>query len=201
MNALIKAPRRTAAALPVQAIDELARKVRELVAVRSNLDSVLHEQERLRQGDDYRPELLTLPALPAHIESTTALATEMSKPPAVENILDALSVLAGVYGARGDAETIASIGVELIQAERASRMALYAATVALLRPVPGERPSSANGWNGVPDMPWKFMPTLSEFIAELREQQRKWQWLISRVEALPAHYAEAQKGLQASKAA
>jgi thiol-disulfide isomerase/thioredoxin len=141
------------------------------------------------------------PALPPHTEATMVLADEMSKPPTAKNILDAFSVLAGVYGPRGDPEIIASVGVELVQAERPSRMALYAATVALLRPVSGESPSSANGWNDVPDTPRKFAPTLSEFITELRKHQRRWQFLTSEVQALPARYATIQKGLQALMAA
>ena len=205
MNALIRAPSKAAEVLQVQKVDDLMEKMHELVEIaykvnhvfRLTGDSIEAGSLRARYERELAAAINDLPpALPPHTEATMALANEMSKPPMAKNILDAFSVLAGVYGARGEPEIIASVGVDLVQAERPSRMALYAATVALLRPVPGERPSSQNDWKGVPDTPRKFAPTLSEFIAELRKEQRSWQCLTSQIAALWERYATAQQGLQ-----
>jgi hypothetical protein len=68
-------------------------------------------------------------------------------------------------------------------------MALYETTLALLRPIPGH--DEAPNDPAVPDMPRKFLPNISEFIVELREQDERWRCRAARVLELPAKHAEA----------
>ena len=73
----------------------------------------------------------------------------------------------------------------MIEAEAPSFVALYAATMALMRPTPEEREWIADTYQvvGLKQGRWeikaprkarKFTPTISEFLLELETQQARW---------------------------
>ena len=111
--------------------------------------------------------------------------------------------MAGVYGARGDGDIVASVGVALIQTEGTTKIELYGAILALLRPIPNERPSLKNDCLVIRRAPEgrKFAPTLSEVIAEIQQQHDRWQLRTDRITDLPQRYAKVREVFQALEAA
>ncbi len=158
--------------VPVAAIDDLLRRVAEV-------------QRGHREGG----------ALPPHAEQTIAQARALQKPATRRQVLDALSILAGLFGPRGDAEVVAAVGAALVEAERPSVAELHIALLALIRPAPGEKPSLENDFEGVPPKPRVFAPTISEVLAAILEARSEWRWRMRSLEnALGRHDADRMGG-------
>lgn len=123
----------------------------------------------------YCEERTPLPPLPANVQSTLAAVDEFLQPATRETILDSLTVLTGLYPSyRGDAETLATAGADLIEVEELSTIAVLSATITLLRPIPGKRARPDLGQDEEPPQARKFMPSLSELILEARSQEETW---------------------------
>ena len=151
MNDIVPISPKQSSPLPVRQMDDLSRRVLELV----NLSS----------GD----------ALPAHARSTVAeLKSVMAARMTRADILYALELLVAQYGGRGDAETRADTMVELLLAEDASRHALVDAIIRLIRPIPGEVGDMSNGFVDTPPRARTFLPTTSEIINEVRARDECW---------------------------
>lgn len=194
MSALAR-PNRSTATVPVQAVDDFVAKVDELLTFARELDQLERE---IRDRDRLPGRVVNkrAPALPAHARATITALSGMSKPASPKDILDALTVLAGVYGPRGDGDIVASVGVPLIQVEGTTRIELYGAILALLRPIPGERPSFKNDYAGRAPEGRRFAPTLSEVIAEIQQQRYRWQWRANCLFGLPDRHAEIGRSLR-----
>jgi hypothetical protein len=103
----------------------------------------------------------------------------------------------------------ATVGVDMIEAEAPSYVALYAAAMALIRPAPAEyREPSRSPLVGVigEDMVVKlsrrgraFGPTISEFIFELETQQARWNDRLNALSDLREKHALATTMIEKAK--
>jgi hypothetical protein len=192
---LTSLPARQGSILPVKDVVQLKEHADELDRIALEVNDVLRRFEKFEKGEHYRFTPSTLPDLPAHAARTIALVLEMSRTATTDDITDCLLAFNGLWGAHGDPNIVASVGVDLIEIEKASRIALYAAFVSLLRPVTEfEGELTLNGWNGDDvTKPRRFRPNITEIILEVREQEEKWFGCDSGFKDLLERYAKAKR--------
>ncbi len=109
--------------------------------------------------------------------------TAMMQYATAAHAVDCLTVLHGLYGARGDAEVVSTVGVELIEAEQPCIGALYATTLAMLRPTSGKEATIDSA--EIKPEARRFLPTMPEFILELQKQDELWRRREQILLALP----------------
>jgi hypothetical protein len=212
MNKIMTLPTKTEIAtlpavgtqLPIRKTDELKANVKELYRIASVVSEALdicdkpyYPNPRFIACDLQNAErsLEKLGELPQHFERTMALLDEVMQKATPCNIADGLTVLCGLFGNRGDPEIVAGAGVDLIEAEHVSQIALYSAVVTMLRP--GEEKRKAVEWWESPEKlpPRKFMPTMPEIIAELQDQQEWWRRKQVSLKGLPECLVQAREQL------
>ena len=97
-----------------------------------------HGYYNSRKLEEAECDLAELGALPSDTVSTLTLLDHNMKTATSAQIADVLTVLHGLFVSQGDPQIMATVGVEIIEAEKASAMALYRAGMTLLRPPPKE---------------------------------------------------------------
>ena len=215
MNQIATMPRRNEIAalsvgeatpsIPVREIDELKANVGALARIWSVAsDVMLVYEDGDRKGFYYSPSYLVqnlkeaerslekLGALPTHYERTMTLLDAGMKDATSVDIAVGLAALCGLFGHRGDPQIVASVGVDLIEAEHASQIALYDAVIALLRP--GKMKASENPYESPERLPpGRFMPTMPEIIEELQEKKRWWKRNQENLKGLPERVIQARQ--------
>lgn len=212
MNKITTLPARTEVAtlpggatqLPIRKTDELKANVKELSRIASVVSEALeicnkpyypHPHFIACDLDNVERSLEKLGDLPRHFEGTMALLYEVMQKATPCHIANGLTVLCGLFGNRGDPEIVAGVGVDLIEAEHVSQIALYSAVIAMLRPGEQKR-DAAKLWETPEKLPpRKFMPTMPEIIAELQDQQEWWRRTQQSIEVLPQRLANAREQL------
>jgi hypothetical protein len=183
--------------IPVREIDDLKANVEALARIWSvAYEVMLAYQDGDRKGSYYYPYYLAqhlgeaerslkrLDELPTHYERTMTLLDAGMKDATLADIAVGLAALCGLFGHRGDPQIVASVGVDLIEAEHASQIALYDAVTALLRP--GKMKPSENPYESPERLPpRRFMPTMPEIIEELQEKNRWWKRNQENLKRLP----------------
>jgi hypothetical protein len=175
MNEIVLRPHGKSLLPPFKDIDELRARVDELFELRRDVASQLDAH--------YPVQLRNLPKLPEHTDDTISLLWEATQVATRDQIAKSLAVLNGLYGTRAESEVIATDGVSLYEAEGVSTIALYDATLALLRPIRTRSSEPCSEWRLEPR---KFPPTPSEII-ELRKYHEAWQRRLLIV-ALPEEH-------------
>jgi hypothetical protein len=185
--------------LPVSEIKELMDNVYELYSISDKAHESLH---RLKHNYYYSLEevenaLAELGALPSHTINTLTLLDDNMKTATSAQIADVLTVLHGLFVSQGDPQIMATVGVEIIEAEKASALALYRAGMTLLRPPPKSYSYDEYGDLQEDERPpaRKFLPTIPEIIAELRDQQEFWAARHAWLKVLPKWHAQARREL------
>lgn len=185
--------------LPVREVEELTSKVRELVSLSRKADEVLNRlkddyySRRSAGGlEDAERDLKELGELPSDMASTLGLFDRGMLTATTEQIADGLTVLHGLFASQGDPQIVATTGVEIIEAEHASAVA-YRTVLTMLRP-PGKifNPEEEE-WERPPAR--RFLPTMPEIIAELRDTQELWEERRKRVRGLSKRHDQARHKL------
>jgi len=195
MNQIAKLPIRGSRLLPVHESDALRDEVYELEQIEwqvaevlrsSNNDWFYHSTLAKAESD-----LEKLGELPSDTGNTMTMLDQLMQEASVRQIADGLAVLYGLFGSRGDPEIVASTGVDLIEAEHVSTIALYRGLIVLLRPSPNEWDEKTNEWKRPPIR--KFLPTIPEIIAELQDQRGLWLERQSKFKDLPQRHGQARQ--------
>jgi hypothetical protein len=181
--------------LPVREMEELTDNVRELYSISDKAHEIRY---RLKRNYYYSLEevenaLAELRALPSHTTNTLTLLDDNMKTATSAQIADVLTVLHGLFLSQGEPQIMATVGVEIIEAEKASALALYRAGMALLRPPLKEYDEFGEDQGRPPAR--KFLPTIPEIIAELRDQQEIWAARHASLKGLPRWHAQARREL------
>jgi hypothetical protein len=188
--------------LPIHETDALRANVGELARFCWRVDETIHylnDASYRRTEPSYalteaERHLDKLGEFPPHAVNTLAMLDQVMQEATVEQIADGLAVLHGLFGSKGEPEIVASTGVEIIEAEHASAIALHSALLVMLRPGPKER---THAWDEGQRPPLrKFMPTIPELLAELQDQQEYWgrrARLKEQLKGLPERLAQARQ--------
>jgi hypothetical protein len=200
MNEIAKLPVNKRCLLPIRETDGLRAKVDKLLWIEAwscNFINVPRWAYETVKAQDVLEELLN--ELPSDASATAVQLDKVVHEKATrEQIADVLTVLHGLFDSRGSPEIMASVGVDIIEAEHASAIALYSTGLAMLRPAPKicknpdynpeyEEPI----WERPP--PRKFIPTIPEIITELRDQEKWWRNARATLKRLPERHARARK--------
>ena len=178
-------------------IKELTDKVYELYSISDKAHEVpssAQTQLLLEPLEEAENALAELGALPSDTINTLTLLDHNMKTATSAQIADVLTVLHGLFVSQGDPQIMATVGVEIIEAEKASALALYRAGMTLLRPPPKEYRRVWRRPKGRPPAR-KFLPTIPEIIAELRDQQEFWAARHACLKVLPEWHAQARREL------
>jgi hypothetical protein len=193
MNQIAKLPIQGGRLLPVCETEALKDKVYELEWIEWRVSKLLFklDHNQFNRLDEAESDLEKLGELPSDTGNTMAMLDQAMQEASVEQIADGLAVLHGLFGSRGEPEIVASTGVELIEAEHVSTIALYRGLIVLLRPSPNEWDEKTNEWKRPPIR--KFLPTIPEIIAELQDQRELWRESQSKLKDLSQRHAQARQ--------
>ena len=115
--------------LPIKEIDALTKAAKELCEWTQAIERTTTRPDHFRNPEKLSPCGRTR-------RTTLAKLQELSKPATSADIAGMWAVLRGMYPGRSDNEVLATVGVDLIAAEEPSIIAVWSATLALLRPIP-----------------------------------------------------------------
>jgi len=193
MNQIAKLPIQGGRLLPVCETEALKDKVYELEWIEWRVSKLLFklDHNQFNRLDEAESDLEKLGELPSDTGNTMAMLDQAMQEASVEQIADGLAVLHGLFGSRGEPEIVASTGVELIEAEHVSTIALYRGLIVLLRPSPNEWDEKTMEWKRPPIR--KFLPTIPEIIAELQDQRGLWLERQSKFKDLPQRHGQARQ--------
>ena len=164
--------------LPIKEIDDLTRAAKELCEWARAIEKSDSNADYFRQPRE------TFDAR-AHAPHTLAKLQALLKPATSADIAGMWAVLRGMYPGRSDNEVLATVGVDLIAAEEPSIIAVWAATLALLRPIPAYQTYGLTGIDR-PEEIRKFMPPPGEVVAEVSKQNGIWRQRLETIERLVA---------------
>jgi hypothetical protein len=200
MNEIAKLPANKRCLLPIHETDGLSAKVGKLLWIEAWSCKFITSPRwayEMVKAQDVLEELLN--ELPSDASATAVQLDKVVHEKATrEQIADVLTVLHGLFDSRGSPEIMASVGVDIIEAEHASAIALYSTGLAMLRPAPkicknpDYNPEEEEPiWERPP--PRKFIPTIPEIITELRDQEKWWRNARATLKRLRERHARARK--------
>jgi hypothetical protein len=188
--------------LPVREIDELTAKICELHDLSLKAQEIINKLKDLHSYElrrnpharaDAERDLHELGELPSDLASTLASLDQGLLIATAEQIADGLAVLHGLFASQGDPQIMATTGVEIIEAEQASAIALHYTVLAMLRPPRKTRNHDWEDWERPPLR--RFLPTIPEIIAELQDQQKWCQYYRKNLKGLPKRHGQARQEL------